>query len=98
MEQSTQSMFCPSANLISPPVKATRDSNDQSAVVIPGQQPGNGHANHETIILEKDAETGSTYLHLVMPATALNFLNGVDGSSIFDFVKQSQQVPPFANG
>ena len=26
-----------------------------------------------------------------MPATALNFLNGVDGSSIFDFVKQQQQ-------
>ena len=36
------------------------------------------------VILEKD-ESGNTYLHLVMPATAVNFLNGSDKSSIFDF-------------
>ena len=39
------------------------------------------------MILEKD-ESGNTYLHLVMPATAVNFLNGSDGSSIFDFAHE----------
>ena len=36
------------------------------------------------MILEKD-DNGNTYLHLVMPATAVNFLNGTDGSNLFDF-------------
>ena len=36
------------------------------------------------MILEKD-ESGNTFLHLVMPAAAVNFLNGSDGSSLFDF-------------
>ena len=36
------------------------------------------------VILEKD-NSGNTYLHLVMPAAAVNFLNGSDGSNLFDF-------------
>ena len=38
---------------------------------------------HHDVILEKDSN-GNTYLHLVMPAEAVNFLNGSDGSSLFD--------------
>jgi len=41
-----------------------------------------GDGRHD-VILEKD-ESGNTYLHLVMPAEAVNFLNG-DGSSLFGF-------------
>lgn len=43
----------------------------------------NGDGRHD-VILEKD-ESGNTFLHLVMPATAVNFLNGSDGSNLFDF-------------
>ena len=46
-------------------------------------QDTNGDGHHD-VILEKD-ESGNTYLHLVMPASAVNFLNGQDGSSLFDF-------------
>ena len=46
-------------------------------------QDTNGDGHHD-VILEKD-ESGNTFLHLVMPATAVNFLNGSDGSSLFDF-------------
>ena len=42
-----------------------------------------GDGKHD-VILEKD-ERGNTYLHLVMPASAVNFLNGSDGSNLFDF-------------
>jgi hypothetical protein len=45
-------------------------------------------------VLEKD-ENGNAYLHLVMPATQLNFLNGSDGSSIFDFAKGSGNSQTF---
>jgi len=75
MEQHTQSMFCPKANLITP----LADSRRSKALM----QDTNGDGQHD-VILEKD-ETGNTYLHLVMPATAVNFLNGSDGSSLFDF-------------
>jgi len=50
-------------------------------------QDGNGR--HD-VILEKD-ESGNTYLHLVMPATAVNFLNGSDGSSLFDFANDEAE-------
>lgn len=42
-----------------------------------------GDGQHD-VILEKDAQ-GNTFLHLVMPASAVNFLNGSDASSMFDF-------------
>ena len=35
-------------------------------------------------MLEKD-ESGNAYLHLVLPASSVNFLNG--GTSFFDFAK-----------
>lgn len=76
MEQNTQSMFCPTASLISPSYK---DSNAPKALM----HDKDGDGRHD-VILEKD-ESGNTYLHLVMPATAVNFLNGSDGSSLFDF-------------
>jgi hypothetical protein len=47
----------------------------------------NGDGQHD-VILEKD-ESGNTFLHLVMPATAVNFLNGSDGSSMFDFANDA---------
>lgn len=51
-------------------------------------QDTNGDGQHD-VILEKD-ERGNTYLHLVMPASAVNFLNGSDGSNLFDFAEDAQ--------
>lgn len=68
-------MFCPTANLVAP------FKNRGSTALM---QDTNGDGQHD-VILEKD-ESGNTYLHLVMPATAVNFLNGSDGSSMFDFI------------
>jgi len=48
-----------------------------------------GDGRHD-VILEKD-ENGNTYLHLVMPATAVNFLNGSDGSNLFDFANDETE-------
>jgi len=59
-------------------------------------QDTNGDGKHD-VILEKD-ESGNTYLHLVMPASAVNFLNGSDGSSLFDFSDSQGDTPPGAGG
>ena len=79
MEQNTQSMFCPMASLIQP----FSDEKKSTALVRDNALDG----NHD-VILEKD-ESGNTYLHLVMPATAVTFLNNVDGDSLFDFAANS---------
>lgn len=71
-------MFCPTANLVAP------FKNRGNAALM---QDTNGDGQHD-VILEKD-DNGNTYLHLVMPATAVNFLNGSDGSSMFDFIGNS---------
>lgn len=60
-----------------------------------------GDGKHD-VILEKD-DSGNTYLHLVMPASAVNFLNGSDGSSLFNFSSggsngQAQQQQQDTNG
>ena len=68
-------MFCPTASLIQPM------SHSKQSKALMHDQDGDGR--HD-VILEKD-DSGNTYLHLVMPATAVNFLNGSDGSSLFDF-------------
>lgn len=47
------------------------------------------------VILEKD-DSGNTYLHLVMPAAAVNFLNGSDGSNLFDFAGRG--TGPYSGG
>ena len=52
-----------------------------------------GDGRHD-VILEKD-DSGNTYLHLVMPATAVNFLNGSDGSSLFDFAHNESSHDEF---
>ena len=46
------------------------------------------------MILEKD-EGGNTYLHLVMPATAVHFLNESETNSFFDFANTKQQRNTF---
>ena len=69
-------MFCPNANLIAPLPEHRREG---SALLT----DTNGDGRHD-VILEKD-ESGNTYLHLVVPAAAVNFLNGSDGSSLFNF-------------
>ena len=51
---------------------------------------GSGGDGRHDVILEKDAK-GNTYLHLVMPAEAVNFLNGSDGSSLFNDVHEDSQ-------
>ena len=71
-------MFCPTANLVAP------FKNRGSKALM---QDTNGDGQHD-VILEKD-DSGNTYLHLVMPATAVNFLNGSDGSSMFDFANDT---------
>jgi len=68
-------MFCPQANMIKP-VPTERGGN---ALL----HDTNGDGRHD-VILEKD-DVGNTYLHLVVPAAAVNFLNGADGSSLFTF-------------
>ena len=79
MEQNTQSLFAPTASLISP----TYSGNNGTKAIMHDKD---GDGRHD-VILEKD-ESGNTYLHLVMPATAVNFLNGADGSSLFDFAQE----------
>ena len=74
-------MFCPTANVISP------FANSRSSNALMTDTDGDGH--HD-VILEKD-ESGNTYLHLVMPAASVNFLNGSDGSSLFNFSESGQQ-------
>jgi hypothetical protein len=57
LDQHTQSLFCPSANLIAP---YTNNANS---------------AQPEDVSLEMDA-FGNQYLHLILPADRINFLNG----------------------
>lgn len=68
-------MFCPQANIISP------FTTSKPGTALMTDTDGDG--KHD-VILEKD-DSGNTYLHLVMPASAVNFLNGSDGSSLFNF-------------
>lgn len=72
-------MFVQHANIISP----YAPENGPKALM----QDTDGDGKHD-VILEKD-ESGNTYLHLVMPASAVNFLNGSDGSSLFHFEDES---------
>jgi hypothetical protein len=88
MEQKTQSMFCPQASLISP----FQDPRRSTALM----QDTNGDGQHD-VILEKD-DSGNTYLHLVMPATAVNFLNGADSSNLFDFADSSNNFKTDGSG
>ena len=67
-------MYVPHANIISP----AQETGPKALM-----QDTDGDGKHD-VILEKD-ERGNTYLHLVMPASAVNFLNGSDGSNLFDF-------------
>ncbi len=74
-------MFCPGANIISPfPQKGNTQLMTDT----------NGDGQHD-VILEKD-DNGNTFLHLVMPATAINFLNGSDGSNLFDFANNPSNL------
>ena len=69
-------MFCQNANFIAPLPEHRGEGNTLLTDT-------NGDGRHD-VILEKD-DSGNTYLHLVVPAAAVNFLNGSDGSSLFDF-------------
>merc|ERR1719333_13734 len=73
VEQNTSSLYCPQANLVAPFV-----NNDSAKTQLMQDMDGDGQ--HD-VILEKD-ENGDTFLHLVMPASAVNFLNGHDGNSL----------------
>ena len=73
-------MYVPHANIISP---------FQEAGPKALMQDTDGDSKHD-VILEKD-ESGNTYLHLVMPASAVNFLNGSDGSSLFNFSESQRE-------
>ena len=82
-------MFCPQANLVAP---LGNETGTQQIL-----QDTDGDGQHD-VILEKD-DDGNTYLHLVMPATAVNFLNGQDGNSLFEFAtEEGAQTYPRANG
>jgi len=69
-------MFCPQANLVAP--FASKDGTKAQIM-----QDRDGDGQHD-VILEKDDE-GNTYLHLVMPASTVNFLNGHNSNSLFEF-------------
>ena len=75
IEKNTHSFFCPNTSVIRP-----YNNNDKLSTALIQE---NSKKNHD-VILEKD-EIGNTYLHLVMPADSINFLNGSDGSNLFDF-------------
>ena len=82
-------MICSSASMIAP-LPGNKSSNELQC-----DSNGNGRPD---VILEKD-DSGNTYLHLVVPAAAVNFLNGSDGSSLFNFVgnKTSNTLGDFSN-
>jgi len=85
-------MYCPQANVISP---FSAKSKPGSANALMTDTDGDGE--HD-VILEKD-DSGNTYLHLVMPASAVNFLNGSDGSSLFNFSgSRNEQAQPDTTG
>lgn len=71
-------------------------NNDSAKTQLMQDMDGDGQ--HD-VILEKD-ENGDTFLHLVMPASAVNFLNGHDGNSLFDFQsdERAQQHQSYAGG
>lgn len=75
-------MFCPQANLVAP--FASKDGTKAQIL-----QDTDGDGQHD-VILEKDDE-GNTFLHLVMPASAVNFLNGHDSNSLFEFAADERQ-------
>ena len=74
-------MFCPKGGVVAP------FNEDRSSTALMTDTDGDGQ--HD-VILEKDND-GNTYLHLVMPASSVNFLNGHDGSSLFDFAANEDQ-------
>lgn len=70
-------MFCPSANVVAP---LDNGDGEQPSMIIRDQDtPEDKH----DVIIEKDEE-GNSFLHLVMPANSVNFLNGYDQDSIFN--------------
>lgn len=80
-EKNTQSMYCPAANLVSPM------SSPSTQLVSEFDQPESD--KQPEVTLEQDSD-GNSYLHLVLPATAVNFLNGHDPNSLFDVGNQGQ--------
>lgn len=87
LEKYTQSLYSPTANVIVPrnPRKAecsadgiVDDDTEFDLVETSGTQKSKAD-----VILEADKE-GNSYLHLVLPADRINFLNGSDSSSFFD--------------
>lgn len=68
-------MYCPAANLVSPLNDPTIQFAENCEKSEADQQP--------EVTLEQDKD-GNSFLHLVLPATAVNFLNGHDPNSLFD--------------
>lgn len=72
----TQSLYCPAANLITPYNENDLD-HDRTET--------NGNAD---VTLEMDS-VGNQYLHLVLPANRINFLNGLESGDDTFFNAQS---------
>ena len=67
-----QSMFCPAVNMIS---ASERESNGSAVSGEEGFETGD-------MIFEQDSD-GNNFLHLVLPADRINFLNGSGNNSSF---------------
>ena len=59
-----------------------QSSNDLTKTLVPDNNE-NADESQTEVTLEQDKD-GNSYLHLVLPATAVNFLNGHDPNSLFD--------------
>lgn len=70
-------MFCPAASVVTPLAK-----DPANAPLLIQEEPEESSREHD-VIIEQD-ESGNSFLHLVMPASSVNFLNGYDGDSLFN--------------
>ena len=69
-------MYCPAANLVSP-------YNEPSIKLADKGCDAEEAEKQPEVTLEQDQD-GNSFLHLVLPAASVNFLNGHDPNSLFD--------------
>lgn len=82
-------MYCPTANLIVADKKSTNvvcpgDDDDNCETDLQAADPRHELREKDNgAILETDS-LGNSYLHLILPADRVNFLNGNNSASFFD--------------
>ena len=76
-------MYCPAANLVSPYNEPTTQLAEK------GYDNEDGESKKPEVTLEQDKD-GNSFLHLILPAASVNFLNGHDPNSLFDVDSQER--------